>query len=91
MTPEEAEIIAVEALGFLAREPEHLGRFLAVTGIGPHAIRDVAGEPGFLAGVLEFLMSDETLLLAFTENARLRPTMIAAARYRLAGDPADHA
>lgn len=90
MSRENAENLAVEALGFLAREPEHLGRFLAATGIGPHQIRDLASDPSFLAGVLEFLMSDETMLLTFTENARLRPTMIAAARFALAGDPADY-
>lgn len=87
---EEAENIAVEALGFLAREPEYLGRFLAATGIGPHDIRNMAEDSSFLAGVLEFVMSDETLLLTFTENVRVRPTLIAAARFALAGDPADH-
>lgn len=90
LTFDEAETIAVAALGFLAREPEYLGRFLAATGIGPHHIRDLASDPSFLAGVLEFLMSDEALLLTYTENAGLRPTMIAAARFALAGDPADH-
>ncbi|MEH0072281.1 DUF3572 family protein [Pannonibacter sp. Pt2-lr] len=32
-------------------------------------------------------MTDEPLLLAYCENSRVRPTMIAAARYALAGDP----
>ncbi|MEI2384159.1 DUF3572 domain-containing protein [Breoghania sp. JC706] len=85
MTPQEAEGIAVEALSFIAREPDHLGRFLAVSGLGPETLRDAASEPGFLAGVLEFLMSDEPLLLAFTENARIRPTMVAVAHFRLVG------
>ncbi len=48
-------------------------------------IRTAAREPGFLAGVLEFYMMDEPLLLAFCENAGVRPTMMAAARYALAG------
>ena len=30
-----AETLAVAALAFLASEPEHLGDFLAVTGVGP--------------------------------------------------------
>lgn len=90
ITRDEAENLAIEALGFLAREPEHLGRFLAATGIGPHHIRDMASDPDFLAGVLEFLMADEPLLLTFTENARVRPTMIAAAHYLICGDPAVH-
>ncbi|WP_148259282.1 DUF3572 domain-containing protein [Polymorphum gilvum] len=90
MTVEKAEEIATEALLHLTRDPDQVGRFLAVSGIGPESIRTAASEPGFLAGVLEFLMTDEALLLAYCENAGVRPTMIAAARFVLAGDPADH-
>jgi hypothetical protein len=39
---EAAETVAVAALVFLASEPEHLGRFLAATGIGPERIGDEA-------------------------------------------------
>lgn len=85
LSEHEAEGIAVEALAYIAREPDHLGRFLAFSGIGPETLRESATEPGFLAGVLEFLMGDESLLLAFTETARLRPTVIAIAHYRLVG------
>lgn len=85
LSVEEAQGIATEALLQLSQDPEQIGRFLAFSGIGPQMIREAAEEPGFLAGVLEFYMMDETLLLAFCENARIRPTMIAAARYALAG------
>ena len=88
---EKAQEIAVEALLQLTRDPEQVGRFLAVSGIGPESIREAAQEPGFLAGVLEFYMADEAMLLAYCENAGLRPTMIATARFALAGDPADYA
>lgn len=84
---EEAQGIATQALVQLSQDPEQVGRFLAFSGIGPDQIRDAASEPGFLAGVLEFYMMDEALLLAFCENAGLRPTMMAAARYALAGGP----
>lgn len=90
ITEDQAQEIATNALIHLSQDPELVGRFLAVSGIGPESIREAAGEPGFLAGVLEFLMGDEALLLTFCENQRLRPTMIAAARFVLAGDPADH-
>ncbi|QFT32645.1 DUF3572 domain-containing protein [Roseibium porphyridii] len=91
LSVEEAQGIATEALLQLSREPEQIGRFLAFSGIGPEMIREAAGEPGFLAGVLEFYMMDEALLLAFCENAGIRPTMIAAARYALTGGMEDHA
>lgn len=88
MTFEKAEEIATDVLLHLVREPELVGRFLAVSGIGPESIRSAATEPGFLAGVLEFMMGDEPLLLAYCENSGLRPTMIAAARFALVGE--DH-
>ena len=88
---DEAQGIATEALMYLTQDPERVGRFLAFSGIGPETIREAAGEPGFLAGVLEFLMADEASLLVYCENAGIRPTLIAAARFVLAGDPADYA
>lgn len=79
LTPEAAEKLATEALGYLAQDLEHLGRFLALSGIGPSELRSASAEPGFLAGVLEFYMEHESLLLAFTETKGYRPTMVAAA------------
>lgn len=75
--------MAVAALGFIGEDVETLGRFLSATGLGPETLRAAAGEPGFLAAVLEFVMGDESLLLAFAERRRIRPTMIAAARHAL--------
>jgi len=89
LSAEDAEHIALTFLGFLGRNPEHLGRFLAETGLGPESLRAIAGEPGFLVGLLDFLLSDETLLLAFTEAERIRPTMIAVARHKLEGGAAN--
>src|SRR5262245_58106192 len=48
-----AERLAIAALAFIAEEPERLGRFLALTGIGPESIRTAAHEPQFLLGVLD--------------------------------------
>src|SRR3569832_640649 len=54
---EEAETIAVKALGFVAADPELLLRFLSITGIEANSIRRAAAEPGFLAGVLQFILA----------------------------------
>lgn len=80
---EEAERLAIAALGFFAEDPATLGRFLVATGLGPETLRAAASEPGFLAAVLEYLLGDESLLLVFAERERVRPTMIAAARHAL--------
>ena len=87
MTQDAAEGFAIQALSFIAAEPERLGRFLAVTGIGPAEIRDAAREPGFLAGVLQYLASDDRLARDFAAEAKCRPDDIAKAHVALGGEP----
>jgi hypothetical protein len=85
MRRDAAESLAVQALTFLAGDPERLARFLALTGIGPGQIRAAAATPGFLAGVLDHVASDEALLMAFAGEAGVEPGEIERARLALAG------
>jgi hypothetical protein len=78
-------VIALQALTFLASETERLERFLALTGLGPDDVRARASEPDFLVGVLDHVLADEPLLLAFCAEAGLAPEIPARARARLAG------
>ncbi|MGJ4944629.1 DUF3572 domain-containing protein [Bradyrhizobium sp. HKCCYLS1011] len=77
---EVAEIVAIQALSFLAGDPERLGRFLAETGIGPETLRSSAADPNFLAHVLDFILKDDASVKAFAEASKLHPTNIMAAR-----------
>jgi hypothetical protein len=85
ITREFGENIAIQALAFLAADPERLGRFLAMTGIGPEAIRQAAADPAFLAGVLDHVASDELLLLAVAEYAGVKPATVERAHLALSG------
>lgn len=85
---EGAEALAVQALAYLASDPEALGRFLAVTGLGPENLRRAAAAPGFLLAILDHFLADEPLLLAFAANSRLGPEEIPRARRLLAGEAA---
>lgn len=84
-----AEEIAITALSFLASEPERLGRFLSLTGLGPHNLRQSAREPVFLGQVLAYLCSDEALLITFAQSAGLAPDAVAKAHVQLAGPAAE--
>jgi len=86
-TPEQAEGLAIQALTFIAGDGERLGRFLAVTGIGPAEIRTAAREPGFLAGVLDYMASDDRLMTAFASETGRDPADIDKGRAALAGSP----
>lgn len=85
---EEAETTAVAALAWLAKDPRALERFLATSGIAVHALRAAAAEPGFLAGVLDFLLADEPLLLAFCAGRGAAPEAVSAAAALLSHDGA---
>ena len=83
---EVAEIVAIQALSFIAGEPERLGLFLAESGIGPETLRSAAGDPQFLVSVLDFVLRDDATVKAFSAASQLHPTNIAAAHQAL-NDP----
>lgn len=78
------EMIAIGALGFLAEDPARLSRFLDTTGLNPATLRQAASEPRFLASVLDYLMADESLMLAFAAHNGTSPETVAAAGAALA-------
>jgi hypothetical protein len=77
---QEPESTAISALAFIAADAELLPRFLAITGIEASSIRQAAREPGFLAGVLDFLLAHEPSLMRFAEATGTDPAQIASAR-----------
>jgi Protein of unknown function (DUF3572) len=83
---EAAEILAIQALSFIAEEPERLNGFLNATGLTLDRLRESANEPDFLAGVLEHMLADESLLLAFAESATIDPADVSRARTALGGN-----
>jgi hypothetical protein len=86
MTPENAEILALEGLGWLAGEEDGIQRFQAQSGIEAGALRDAAGSPEMGVAILDFLLGNEDLLLRFCESASFSPKELHLARHRLAKD-----
>ena len=77
--------LAVSGLAFIANDSDRLSRFLNLTGLGPHNLRTAAADPAFLSSVLDYLVGDETLLLAFAADAGLKPEAVARAHAALRG------
>ena len=73
---EVAEIVAIQALSFIASDPERLGLFLAEPGIGPETLRTAASDPRFLASVLDFIMRDDATVKAFAESRNSIPPIL---------------
>jgi hypothetical protein len=82
---EGAEMLAIQALSFIAEEPERLNAFLSASGLALGRLRESASDPGFLAGVLDHMLADESLLMAFTDSAAVDPADIARAKDALGG------
>ena len=76
---DEAEHTAVAILGWLAAEPDMLGRFLALSGLQAVQLREAVNDPGFLAGMIDFLVSHEPTLLSFCEATGTAPQTVEAA------------
>lgn len=82
-TAAEAEVLALGALKALAGEPERLGRFLALTGLGPADLMARAADPALLGAVLDHVLGDESLLHLCASETGVSPETMAIARQRL--------
>ena len=84
MTPEHAEILALDALGWLAGQPEDLQAFLNLSGLDVAGLREAAGSSEMSAALLDFLLGDEPLMLRFCEDSGTDPRQVQLARNALA-------
>ncbi len=85
-----AHQVAIQALAFIAGDEKLLMRFLDLTGIAANDIRRAAGEPGFSAGVLQFICAHEPTLMAFCEASNVKPATVMAAKQVLPGGAEEH-
>jgi Protein of unknown function (DUF3572) len=82
-----AHALGVDALAYLGAESERLERFLRVSGLNPADFREIAARGELLPAVLDYLASDEPLLLAFCESGNHDPRNVILARNRFGGAP----
>ncbi|WP_427023060.1 DUF3572 domain-containing protein [Aureimonas ureilytica] len=80
----DADLIGVDALSFLASNPELLKRFLDVTGMEADQLRQAAAKEHFFVAILDFILAHEPTVLDFAAAAGLDPAEIGMARERLA-------
>jgi len=82
---ENAEILALEALSWLAGHEGGLERFLAASGSDVDTLLGTAGNPDTARALLEFLLANEDLLLAFCEATSTKTLAVHAALRQLDG------
>ncbi|MCP1197896.1 DUF3572 domain-containing protein [Notoacmeibacter sp. MSK16QG-6] len=82
---DEPEEIAIAALSYIAADSVLLPRFLSLTGITISEIRSAAAEPGFLGGVLAFVLAHEPTLMDFSAQSGIAPERVVKAARHLPG------
>ena len=71
MTPDQAETVALRALAWMAADEEMASRFGGATGASLGEARDHLADPGYLSGILEFLVLEDRWVQAFCDAERL--------------------
>lgn len=79
------EAVGIAALQFLVTDDDLMMRFLAMSGLQADELRAAAGQPGFFAGVLDFILAHEPTLMAFANHAGMSPEQVQKARVTLDG------
>jgi hypothetical protein len=77
--------IALKYMVFLASQPEKLEAFCSQSGLTEADLRTRIGEPEFHGFLLDFLLQDESELLAFAAEQGFPPESILVARSKLPG------
>lgn len=65
-------------LDHLAKNPEQLAEFMVQSGLDPASLRKLIGTTGFAHGLVDYVVSNEPLLLAVAAENKLKPESIVA-------------
>jgi Protein of unknown function (DUF3572) len=86
ITPDQAATLALKGLAYLVNSEDALDRFLHVSGAGWNSLQERADEPEFLAAILDFLLSNEVLLVDFLGDSKIDVRAVHMARHVLGGE-----
>jgi hypothetical protein len=84
LRPERVEILGLNALTWLAGQPEAFTLFLRLSGISAADLKEAAGSPGLTLALVDFLLTHEAFLLAFCEAEGTRAAELHLVRHTLA-------
>lgn len=90
MSQESAEVVALQALAWLAGKEDLLPVFLGATGASETDVRAGAADPTFLGAVLDFILMDDAWIKEMCDANALSYEMPMTARAALPGGEAVH-
>ncbi len=86
MTPEQAEILALQALAFVAGDEKMISALQAQSGLAPDSLKDNLENSALLGSILDFLLEDERRLVACCEANEWELELVGQARRALPGN-----
>ena len=84
MTDDVAEAIALQAVAYLLADEDLMTGFLGASGCTPENLRGRLKDRGFLVGALDYVLSDDSVVIAFARYIDVAPETPLHARERLA-------
>ncbi len=85
MTPDQAATVALKGLAYLANFEPELTRFTELSGAARAELRARANEPEFLASLLDFMLTNEAVLVGFCDSTSIDARAVHQARHVLSG------
>ena len=85
MNQDRAIVTGLQALSHLAADQDLFGTFLDQAGTDAADVKARATDPGFLGFVLDFILQDDSRVIAFAGSVAIAPEDVAQARYALPG------
>ena len=85
MTPEAAQVIAIQALGWLVGNDELLPVFMGSTGTSAEDLKARVEDTSLLVSVMDFILMEDQRVLDFCEVAGFDPHKLQYVRYTLPG------
>lgn len=86
----QAEVLALQALEWLAGQDDLLAGFLGASGAALADVPTRAGDPAFLGAVLDFILTDDAWVLGFAAAIAVPPDQVLRARAGLPGGDLPH-
>jgi len=90
VTPEAAQVVAIQALAWLVGNDELLPVFMGSTGTSAKDLKARVEDTSLLVSVMDFILMEDQWVLDFCDVAGIDPYKLQSVRYALPGGEIVH-
>ena len=90
MDQERAEAMAVQALGWMANDPEIMGQFLGWSGASVEDLRGIGASPTLMIAIVDFILLQDEWVIDASHEIGIPPEKFAAIKQALPGGAETH-